>query len=87
MSANSPVITLSKTIGPFLIQKRPSIFVSRTGKQDIVIHKETGENWGAMYDDKRYTIAMILDPENFQPIRSYLTVPDDILANLKAWGF
>ncbi len=78
---------LVKKIGPFMIRKGPSIFVSRKGLQDVVIHKETVENWGAMYDDKRYTIAMILDSDDFQPIRSWLQVPNDILEKLKEWGF
>jgi hypothetical protein len=87
MSVNSQPTLLSKAIAPFLVRKIPSIFTTRNGKFDIVIHKETGENWGALYSGKRYTIAMILDAETFQPVRSNLTVPNDILNNLKTWGF
>ncbi|MBF6650022.1 hypothetical protein [Methylobacter sp. BlB1] len=76
-----------KTFGPFRIVKKPSIYTNRNGKCDIVIYRETGQNWGAVYDGKHYTIATILDADTLRPIRSYLTVAGDVLDNLKAWGF
>ena len=78
---------LTMTVDPFLIRKKPSIFTNRTDKIDIVIHKQTGENWGALYNGKRYTIAMILDAETYQPIRSNHPVPKELLDNLVIWGF
>lgn len=87
MSVNTQTSVASKTVGLFLIRKIPSIFTNRDGKLDIVIHKETGESWGALYDGKRYTIAMILDAETYQPIRSHYLVPKELLGNLVAWGF
>jgi len=80
----SPILV--KKHGPFMIRKGPSIFVSRTGKQDIVIHKEN-DTWGAIYDGKRYSIAMMFSAEDYQKIRHFDIVPNDILENLKAWGF
>jgi hypothetical protein len=77
---------LVKKQGPFMIRKGPSIYVPRTGKQDIVIHKEN-KAWGAIYDGMRYSIAMIFSAEDYQKIRHFDIVPDDILENLKAWGF
>jgi hypothetical protein len=70
-----------------MIRRGSSIFASRTGKQDIFINKETDQDWGLMYDGKHYQVAMILDPDDFHPFSSYLTVPDEILSNLKEWGF
>jgi hypothetical protein len=87
MPINTQSNLVPKTVGPFRIQKMPSIFMARNGKNDIVIHKENSENWGAIYDDKYYRIAMILDAETFHPIRSNLTVPSEVLDKLKAWGF
>jgi hypothetical protein len=78
---------LTMTVDPFLIRKRPSIFTNRNGKFDIVIDKQTDGSWGALYNGKRYTIAMILDAETYQPIRSHYLVPKELLDNLVAWGF
>jgi hypothetical protein len=87
MSVNTQTTVLSRTVGSFLIRKIPSIFTNRDGKFDIVIHKETGESWGALYKGKRYTIAMILEADTYRPIRSNLTVSKELLDNLVVWGF
>ena len=78
---------LTLAVDPFLIRKRPSIFTNRYGKFDIVIDKQTDGSWGALINGKRYTIAMILDAETYQPIRSHYLVPQELLDNLVAWGF
>jgi len=80
----SPILV--KKHGPYMIRKGPSIYVPRTGKQDIVIHKENSA-WGAVYESMRYSIAMIFSAEDYQVLRHFDVVPDDILENLKAWGF
>lgn len=87
MSVNTQTSVASKTVGSFLIRKRPSIFTNRNGKFDIVIDKQTDGSWGALFNGKRYTIAMILDAETYQPIRSHYLVPKELLDNLVAWGF
>jgi hypothetical protein len=87
MSVNKQTSVISKTVGSFLIRKIPSIFTNRDSKLDIVIHKETGEYWRALYNGKRYTIVMILEAETYRTIRSNLTVPKELLDNLVAWGF
>jgi hypothetical protein len=76
---------LAYKMGSFMIRQGPSIFTSRPGKLDIVIHKENNV-WGAMYDGKRYSVALIFSAEDCQVLRHYDAVPDDILANLKEWG-
>jgi hypothetical protein len=85
MPLNQSSIMVKKH-GSFMIRKGSSIYVSRTGKQDIVIHKEN-KAWGAIYDGMRYSIAMIFSAEDYQKIRHFDSVPNDILENLKAWGF
>ncbi|MCD2453644.1 hypothetical protein GO003_025020 [Methylicorpusculum oleiharenae] len=87
MTLNLQTSIVSKETGSFLVRKVPSIFTNRTGKLDIVIHKETDGSWGALYDGKRYFIAMIFEAETYRPIRSSHSVPKELLDNLVAWGF
>jgi hypothetical protein len=87
MANSTQSSNLTMTVDPFLIRKRPSIFTNRNGKLDIVIDKQTDGSWDALYNGKRYTIAMILDAETYQPIRSNYLVPQALLDNLVAWGF
>jgi len=84
MSTYQPFV---KTLDPYRIVKHPSMFTNRPGQSDIVIHIKTGANWGALYDGCRYTIAKILDAETLEPIRDYSPVPNEVLDNLKTWGF
>lgn len=83
MTSNAVLI---KKVEPFIIKKGPSIFTNRNGLLDIVILK-VNPSWGAVYDGKRYTIAMILEAETYRPIRSHLSVPKDLLDKLVEWGF
>jgi hypothetical protein len=77
-----------KVVGKFRIKLMPSMFTARNGKTDIVIRAINPENWGACINGKFYTICLILAHEDHHIVSDHQrSVSDEILSNLKAWGF
>jgi hypothetical protein len=71
----------------WLIERRPSIFITRNGKEDITISK--AGNWGGLRaDNNRYHAVVRLAAEDGGIIRDHGRIPSEItLPMLRQLGF
>lgn len=69
------------------IRRKPSVFVSRSGKDDVRIWVESDH--GARFSDgKRYSSVQVLAAESGEFIRNYGAIPEQITPNfLRQNGF
>lgn len=71
----------------WLIKRGPSVFVSRSGKEDVKIFKQA--EWGSRESDgKLYNCRRILAAEDGSMVRDYEAVPNEITVEwLRQAGF
>ncbi|MCL5051828.1 MAG: hypothetical protein M1346_01120 [Gammaproteobacteria bacterium] len=71
-------------IGKYCISIQPSIFTSRQGETDIRISEES--KWGGREKNgKYYLTSLVMDARDYTTIRSYCSVPDDIILAAKTF--
>jgi hypothetical protein len=72
----------------WIIDKGPSIWMTRNGKQDIRIKKQNAGHGMREEDGKLYVTAAVFAAESGEQIRGYEALPAEIaLTLLRQWGF
>ena len=71
----------------YIVERSPSIFVSRTGREDVNIFRRTN-GYGAKKADGYYDIIVKFCSETGETLRAYAPLPPEITHPLlKQWGF
>lgn len=70
--------------GKYRISIQPSIYTSRQGETDIRISEESNCG-GREKNGKYYLTALVMDAKDYTTVRSYCSVPDDIILAAKTF--
>jgi len=66
----------------WIIDKGPSIWMTRNGKEDIRIKKQNAGHGMREEDGKYYVTAAVFAAESGEVLREYEAVPDEVMIRL-----